>query len=294
MLQDELTLLTNVKAELEAELERTKEEFQVEREELEFKIDELHMARESLSHDKAIATETELQGEVRQHSETLKDQDGNLQNKSSESALLYGDRNHLTVEEVEAQCEQLTRERDSALAECQHMREILQGVETELGEKTKDFIQQYNAMKEQGASTVQGLQDKLKNLKEERDELLDRMGKITEEKNSLITDVQDLKIKLEVSAGEDQKLQSSVQEQTTLAGELKQSVEELTKKNQEILSQLQMKENMTQDLKDLVQTVTGERDQIQSQLQRTEEEIQKLQSEKDEEVQRLLEGKENE
>lgn len=294
MLQDELTLLTNVKAELEAELERTKEEFQLEREELEFKINELHMARETLPHDKAITTETELQGNVQQHSKTHEDQEDNLQNKSSESALLLGDRNHLTVEEVRAQCEELTRERDLALAECQHMRDILQGVETELGEKTQDFIQQYHAMKEQSASTVQELQDNLNNLKQERDELLDRMREITEEKNSLMADVQDLKIKLEMSAGEDQKVQISVQEQTTLARELKQSVEELTKKNEEILSQLQMKENMTQDLKDLVQTLTAERDQIQSQLQHIEEAMQRLKSEKDEEVRRLLEQKDNE
>lgn len=294
MLQDELTLLTNVKAELEAELERTKEEFQVEREELEFKINELHMARESLCYDKAMATETELQGNIQQHSETHKDQDDSLQSKSSESALLLGERNHLTIEAFGAQCEELTRERDSALAECQQMRDILQGVETELGEKTKDFIQQYNAMKEQSASTVQGLQDKLKNLTQERDELLDGMKEITEEKNSLIADVQDLKIKIEMSAGEDQKRQIAVQEQTTLARDLKQSVEELTKKNEEILAQLQMKENMTQDLKDLTVTLTAERDQIQSQLQRIEEEMQKLESEKDEEVRRLLKEKENE
>lgn len=294
MLQDELTLLSNVKAELEAELERTKEEFQVEREELEFKINELHMARETLSQDNAITMETELQGNVEQHSKTHKDQEDNLQNKSSESALLLGDRNHLTIEEVGAQCEELTRQRDLALAECQHMREILQGVETELGEKTKDFIQQYNAMKQQSASTVQELQDNLNDLKQERDELLDRMKEITEEKNSLIADVQDLKIKLEMSAGEDQKLQISVQEQTTLASELEQSVKELTEKNEEILSQLKMKENKTQDLKDLVQTLTAERDQIQCQLQHIEEAMQRLKSEKDEEVRNLLEEKENE
>ena len=51
MLQDELTLLGNVKSELEAELERAREEFQIEREELEFKIDELQMSRESVAFD---------------------------------------------------------------------------------------------------------------------------------------------------------------------------------------------------------------------------------------------------
>lgn len=295
MLKDELTLLGNVKEELEAELERTKEEFQVEREELEFKINELHMARESFSNDRAATTESELQGEVQQQSKThKKHQEDKLPNECCQPRPLLGDRNHLTLEEAGARCEELTRERDVALAECHHMRNILQGVETELGEKTNDFIQQYNAMKEQSASTAQGLQDRLKQLKEERDELLEGMRSIAEEKNSLITDVQDLKRKLDASAGEDQKLQISVQEQTMLANELKQSVEELTKKNEEMLSQLQTKENTSQDLKNLVQTLTVERDQIQSQFQQLEEEMQKLKSEKDKEVQKLLEEKESE
>ncbi|KAE8299477.1 hypothetical protein D5F01_LYC01877 [Larimichthys crocea] len=186
----------------------------MEREELEFKIDELQMNRESAPNDQAITLDPDQQ-EVQGESQQMK--------------------------ELRAQCGVLTRERDTALAECQHMRDILQSVETELGEKTKDFVLQYKAMKEQGANTVQELQDKLEQLIQERDELLERVREVTEDKNNLMKNVQDLELKLEASAGEDQKLQSSVEEQTTLACELKQSVKELTSQNEEILSKLQMK-----------------------------------------------------
>uniref|UniRef100_A0A8C4DGR9 GRIP and coiled-coil domain containing 2 n=1 Tax=Dicentrarchus labrax TaxID=13489 RepID=A0A8C4DGR9_DICLA len=262
MLQDELTLLSNVKGELEAELERTKEEFQMEREELEFKINELQMNRESTTNDPAVTLDPDqVQGEFQQQSEALKDTEDTLPGESKESSISPGDHNQLNPEELRAQCDALTRERDSALVECQHMRDILQGVETELGEKTRDFVLQYKAMKEQGASTVQELQDKMEQLSQERDELLESVREVTEEKNTLAMSVQDLKLKLE---------------------------------NEEILSQLLMKENMKEEMKEMVHMLQEERNNIHSQLQHREEEIQKLNDERAKEVERLLEEKEKE
>lgn len=292
MLQDELTLLSNVKGELEAELERTKEEFQMEREELDFKINELQMTRESASNDRTVTADADRQDvrEELQQSESHKEPEENLPEESSKSASILADRNS---EDLRVHCEALTRERDSALAECQHMRDILQGVETELAEKTRDFVLQYNSMREQNASTALGLQHKLEQLEQERDKLLERLRVVTEEKNT-VTDVQDLKLKLEVSAGEDQKLQSSVEEQTILVSKMKQFVEELTRQNEEILSKLQMKENQTHDLEEIVKTLTEERDKILSQLQHTEENMQVLNSKTVKEVQKVLEEKDNE
>lgn len=287
MLQDELTLLSNVKGELEAELERTKEEFQMEREELEFKINELQMNRESAPND----TATVLGTDGPQQSEVCKEAEDNLPSESKEAEGIPVDGQQLKLDELVSKCEALTRERDAALTECQHIRDIMQGFETELGEKTKDFVLQYNAMKEQSANTVQVLQDKLDKLSQERDELLERLSEVREENKTLMRDTQALKLKLEVSAGEDQKLQSSVEEQMTLACELKQTVEVLTKQKEDILSQLQMKENMTQDLQEIVSTLTEERDKILSQLKHSEEQIQKLDQESAQEIKKLLEEK---
>lgn len=295
MLKDELTLLSNVKGELEAELERVKEEFQMEREELEFKINEMQMNRESAPSDAALtedSSQQEVQRDIQQQSETHKEAEDNLPSESKESAAVPGDGKH--PEELRALCEALTRERDSALAECEHMRDILQGVETELGEKTKNLVLQYSALKEQGASTVQGLQDKMEQLSKERDELLEQATEVTEEKNSLIMALEDLKTKLEVSAGEKQKAQASAEEQTTLACELKESLEVLTRKNEDILSQLQMKENLTGDLMESVNILTEERDRLHSQLQHREEEIGNMNHERAKEVERLLDEKQKE
>uniref|UniRef100_A0A3Q3WF18 GRIP domain-containing protein n=1 Tax=Mola mola TaxID=94237 RepID=A0A3Q3WF18_MOLML len=238
MVQDELTLLSNVKSELEAELERTREEFQMEREELEFKINELQMARESASNDAAtfMDPDQEVQGELQHQSEAQKEAEDNLPGESKESANTPEDEKHLNIEELRAQCEALTGERDSVRAECQHMSDILQG-----------------------------------------------------EKLSLMTDIQDLKLKLEVSEGKDEKLLSSVEEQITLASELKQSVEELTRQNEEILSQLQEKEGTAHDLKDKVNALTEERDKILSQLQQREENMHKLNEERAKDVEKLWE-----
>ncbi|KAA8588296.1 hypothetical protein FQN60_001490 [Etheostoma spectabile] len=292
MLRDELTLLSNVKIELEAEQERAKEEFQMEREEMEFKINELQMSRESAPSHLAITLDPdqqEVQGEFQQQSKAHKDGC-----ELKESAICPGDQNPLSPEELRAQCESLTEERNSAQAECQHMRDILQAVEIELGEKTKDFVLQYKAMKEQGGKTLRELQEKMDELSQERDNLLVKVREVTEEKNTLMKNLEHLKPKLEGSVCDDQKLQLSVEEQTTLACELKESVEELTRQNEEILSQLQMKENMTQDLKEIVNMLTKERDEIQSQLQHREEEMQKLNNEGVNETERLLEEKEKE
>ncbi|XP_068428479.1 GRIP and coiled-coil domain-containing protein 2 [Clinocottus analis] len=289
MFQDELTLLTNVKTELEAELERIKEEFQMEKEELEFKINELQMNRESAPSDPAATRDPDQQevlGDFQPQSEAHKD--------GSESAISNVDQNPLNPEALRAQCEALTRERDSAVNECQDMRDILQGVETELGEKTTHFVNQYKAMKEQGANTVRELQDKVEQLSQERDELLVSVRKGTEEKNTLMKFLQDMRLELEGFAGKNQKLQVSVEEQTNLACTVEQSMEEMTRLNVEILSQMQVKENMTQELKERVNMLTAERDEIQSQLQHREEEMQKLNDDRTKEMETMLQEKEKE
>uniref|UniRef100_A0A3B5AAR3 GRIP and coiled-coil domain-containing protein 2-like n=1 Tax=Stegastes partitus TaxID=144197 RepID=A0A3B5AAR3_9TELE len=261
MLQDELTLLTNVKGELDSELERVKEEFQMEREELEFKINEMQMTKDSALAEPAVTLGPDQQEVLGESKESVISaaQDQNSLNPEEQQKM---------NQELRSQCEALTRERDSALAECHHMRDILQSVETELGEKTKDFVEQYKAMKEQGANAVRDLHEKIEQLNQERDELLARVNSVTEEKNTWME-----------------------KEQTTLASELKQSVADLTRQNEEIISKLAMEENMTQDLKEMVNTLTEERDKTQNLLKLREEEIQTLNEERTKEIEKLQEEK---
>lgn len=263
MLQDELTLLSNVKSELEAELERAKEEFQIEREETDFKINELQMNRESAMSDPKIYVNLlntdpqEIQGEFHQQSEADRNgEDAALcDSRESEVSPVH---DHSTLNPEEQQ---------------KLNQEVRSQCEAELVQKTRGFAPPSNDLQEQAAYDLQDLQDKIRQLTQERDELLTRVREVTEEKNTLVENVQDLKLKLEGSP-------APGEEQTALACELKQSVEELTRQNEEILSQLQMKENMSQDLSEMVNTLTEDRERIKSLLQLGEEDIQKLKSER--------------
>lgn len=124
MLQEELVFLRNVKRELESELKQVREEFTVEKEELEFRIDELQMNR----------------GEERRSVSEESHSDGLKQTCWSAGG------------------EQ--RDTPSALSGDQ--------------ERAERFMQRYRAMKEHTAASLQGLQEKLQSVFQERDRLLER------------------------------------------------------------------------------------------------------------------------
>ncbi|KAK7904916.1 hypothetical protein WMY93_017523 [Mugilogobius chulae] len=280
MLQDELTLLTNLKVELEAELERAREEFQTEREELEFKINELQMIKEGHPGESATTLDVCDQQPIVIVNSTEEDQN---KAKLEEQQKINQD--------LMAKCEALTKERDSILAEYHQTRGVLQGFETELGEKTKEFVAQYNAMKEQGTIAIKELQDKIQQLSEERDELLAKVNEVTEEKNAVLENLQELKLKVEAFPNEQKKLQSTIEEQTVLASELRQSLEEVTRQKDDTISQVKERENVNEDLKIKVDELNKQCDSMQSQLQIQEEEMQKYQREKAKEIETLLQEK---
>uniref|UniRef100_A0A3B4AM64 GRIP domain-containing protein n=1 Tax=Periophthalmus magnuspinnatus TaxID=409849 RepID=A0A3B4AM64_9GOBI len=292
MLQDELTLLTNLKGELESELERAREEFQTEREELEFKINELQLNKDSNTRESAITLDdcdqqpTENDGKLEWSKKVIvssTEQDQNLSKLEEQQKI---------NQDLKAQCELLTKERDSILAEYNHTRGILQGFETELEEKTKDFVSQYSTMKEEEAIAIKGLQDKIQQLSEERDEVLAKVKEVTEEKNDILENLQQLRVKAEAFPIEESKLQAAIEEQMVLASELRLSLEEVTRQKDDIVSQLNEHQNMTEDLKIKVEKLKEERDEMQSKLQIQEEEMQKHLYEKAKEIETLLQDKE--
>uniref|UniRef100_A0A3Q0QT64 GRIP and coiled-coil domain containing 2 n=1 Tax=Amphilophus citrinellus TaxID=61819 RepID=A0A3Q0QT64_AMPCI len=244
MLQDELTLLSNVKGELEAELEKVKEEFQMEKEELEFKINELQMIKESAPSEDIMTQDPDQQGVHREVEESVTSlaKEQNSQSPEEQQKL---------NQELKTQCETLTRERDSALAECQHMRDILQSFETELGEKTNDFIVQYKAMKEQAANNIQDLNEKVELLSKEREELLS----------------------LEDMTRQNDEITSQLEMKENMTQDLKERVKTLTEERDKVQHLLKLREEEMQKLDD----------------ERTKE-IERLREEKEKEERGRLEG----
>ncbi|XP_064800370.1 GRIP and coiled-coil domain-containing protein 2-like isoform X2 [Oncorhynchus masou masou] len=341
MLQDELTFLGNVKTELEAELERVREEFHTEKEELQFKIEELLMTREVATPNRDLLSletpnrdlqEAQAFTQLQQSGPQRDSVDGlpaspasrSSPRQSLSSPVPGAAHQSLTLQEQQGQAQELrsqceSLDRSQAVAEYEHTRDILRGLETELGQRTGDFTRQYEAMKEQAASAVQELQESVRRLTEERDGLVERVKGFDEDRDSLLEKVQGLEKRLEsvlkqtqAAEGLKEQLQTSMEEktalalklkdsveaqtvlaselkaslevQTVLAVELRASVEDLSKQNGEILCQLQMKESAVQELEETVNVVSTERDRTLSALQDREMEVMRLWEEREREV----------
>uniref|UniRef100_A0A8C7EYW7 GRIP and coiled-coil domain containing 2 n=1 Tax=Oncorhynchus kisutch TaxID=8019 RepID=A0A8C7EYW7_ONCKI len=341
MLQEELTFLGNVKTELEAELERVREEFHTENEELQFKIEELLMTREVATPNRDLLSletpnrdlqEAQAFTQLQQSGPQRDSVDGLPASPASPSSprqslscpVPGATHQSLTLQEQQGQAQELrsqceSLDRSQAVAEYEHTRDILRGLETEQGQRTGDVTRQYEAMKEQAASAVQELQESIRRLTEERDGLVERVKGLNEDRDSLLEKVQGLEKRLESFLKQTQaaerlkeqlqtsmeektalalKLKNSVEAQTVLASELKASlevqtvlavelrasVEDLSKQNGEILSQLQMRESAVQELEETVNVVSTERDRTLSALQDREMEVMRLWEERAREV----------
>lgn len=326
MLQDELTLLSNVKSELEAEQERAKEEFQAEKEELEFKIDELQMTKENgtveplqvsammnvdpvqiLDHSRS-ESQREFQPRAAADNKECPSQScselvqlaSNPENYKSLLSPENPSKHNQETRELEglrAQLEALTIERDSVLTEYFHTKDILLRLETQLGQSTTDFVHQHKAMKEQGAKTIKDLQDKIEELSQEKSRLVEFVTEITEEKTTLKKTIQNFELHLGQSLYKKHTNldpQASVNEQMWLACELKESVKELTKQNEQILCQLHMKEIAAHELNEIFDNLTAERDRLHSLLKMQEDQMDTFNAERAKDIQRLQDEKANE
>ncbi|XP_036418229.1 GRIP and coiled-coil domain-containing protein 2 [Colossoma macropomum] len=195
MLQEELTFLSNVKTELESELQHLKEEFTVEKEELEFKINELQMTKEDTCLEKDAPADNE-QGAVSvdQHEQQLQalKELHQTEMKDLESRLnCSAEREQEAVMELKEwrfKCEVLSEEKNAVMGEYEHTKEILRNIEVELGEKTNDFVKQYNVMKEQAASSIQELQEQLT----EKDRLIEELKSSLTSSQTVVSTNEDL------------------------------------------------------------------------------------------------------
>ncbi|XP_062861728.1 GRIP and coiled-coil domain-containing protein 2 [Trichomycterus rosablanca] len=180
MLQEELTFLSNVKTELESDLKHIREEFSMEREDLEFKINELQMTKEDgdvYSKEEAHANLTDTI-QLDQHNQILKElkEQHNAEIKELKTILTTRAEQEKEVvvqelKDLQNMYKMVSEEKHAIISEYEHTKEILHNLESELGERTSDFVRKYNAMKDQAARSIQELQEKLS----ERDTLMDQL-----------------------------------------------------------------------------------------------------------------------
>ncbi|KAI7808741.1 GRIP and coiled-coil domain-containing protein 2 isoform X2 [Triplophysa rosa] len=138
MLQEELTFLRNVKLELESELKQVKHDFTVEKEELEFRINELQMNKD----------------------------DGDTSvDKTGKRCPISVERRHQNVQTMDGSAEHQ-----------EEIHQIRTHPNVDLQEKAQDFITQYQLKKRQTEASLQTLQENLKSVFQERERPLENLS----------------------------------------------------------------------------------------------------------------------
>ncbi|XP_017939659.1 GRIP and coiled-coil domain-containing protein 2 isoform X1 [Manacus vitellinus] len=283
ILKDELTYMSNVKLKLEEEIHRIKDEYFHEREDLDFKINELQLAKEDYC---CVIEKLKLELKAaRQHYEadleehkleiqTLKEQHKTEISELNETLLSSSEKEKMVlvfeIQELREQLEKLTQEKEEAVSNYNSLRETMETLQAELGESAGKISQEFESMKQQQASDVSQLQQKLRAAFNERDVLLETVNRLQEEIEKLPSnqlEIEELKCKI-VSLQEDNNaIRSSINQKEITVKELEEKIVALTDQNKDILND--------------VKCLGEERETLQERCKQEQVKIQELQQEVD-------------
>ncbi|NXJ49267.1 GCC2 protein, partial [Spizaetus tyrannus] len=283
ILKDELTYMSNVKLKLEEEIHRIKDEYFHEREDLDFKINELQLTKE----DYCCVIEKlklELQA-ARQHCETtvkehkletqtLKEQHKREISELNETLLSGSEKEKMglvfEMQELREQLEKLTQEKEEAVSNYNSLRETMETLQTELGESAGKISQEFESMRQQQASDVSELQQKLRAAFNEKDVLLETVNRLQEETEKLSSnqlEIEELKCKIVSLQEENNTITSSITQKETAVKELEEKILALTDQNKGILNE--------------IKCLGEERETLQERYKQEQGKVQELQQEVD-------------
>ncbi|XP_034613959.1 GRIP and coiled-coil domain-containing protein 2 [Trachemys scripta elegans] len=277
ILKDELTYMNNVKLKLEEEIQHTKDEYFHEREDLEFKINELQLAKE----DHCCVIEklkSELQATRHQYEITEKERNLEVQSlreqqereisELHQTLLSNSEKENMVlvfeIQDLKEQYQKLIQEKEEAVFNYESLRETLETLQTELGESAGKISQEFESMKQQQASDVSELQQKLRAAFNEKDVLLETVSRLQEEAEKL----------------------SSKQAE---AEELKHKIVSFQEANEAMVISLDQKEITIKELEEKVTSLAFQKDGILSELKCSGEEVENLQEMCKKEQEKVLE-----
>ncbi|XP_026513097.1 GRIP and coiled-coil domain-containing protein 2 [Terrapene carolina triunguis] len=277
ILKDELTYMNNVKLKLEEEIQHTKDEYFHEREDLEFKINELQLAKE----DHCCVIEklkSELQARRYQYEITEKERNLEVQSlreqqereisELHQTLLSNSEKENMVlvfeIQDLKEQYQKLIQEKEEAVFNYESLRETLETLQTELGESAGKISQEFESMKQQQASDVSELQQKLRAAFNEKDVLLETVSRLQEEAEKL----------------------SSKQAE---AEELKHKIVSFQEANEAMMISLDQKETTIKELEEKVTSLASQKDGILSELKCSGEEVENLQEMCKKEQEKVLE-----
>ncbi|XP_051840245.1 GRIP and coiled-coil domain-containing protein 2 [Antechinus flavipes] len=261
MLKDEVTYMNNLKLKLEMDAQHIKDEFFHEREDLEFKVNELLLVKE----DHCCIIEklkSELEVSRNQFSNTVKQHNMEIQNLKEEcqkeiselkqKLLSDSEKENLTImfemQDLREQYENIQQEKEEAISNYESLRETMEILQRELGESAGKISQEFESMKQQQASDVQELQQKLRAAFNEKDSLIETVNRLKEEKEVLLSK------------------QNETQEYENV-------IKNLEEKNEETLISLNQKDIMIEELQAKICFFSDEKDHFLSKIQNAQEEL---------------------
>lgn len=264
ILRDELTYMNNVKTKLELEIQHARDDYFHEREDLEFKINELQLAKE----DHCCVIEKlklELQTardhcekavkESRQEINDLVDKHRGEICEIRQTVSSDFERENqplvLEIQDLKEQCQRHIEEKEEAIAGYESLRETMEVLQTELGESAGKIKQEFESMKQQQASDVDGLQKKLRVAFSEKDVLLETVNRLREEAEQLSSqreEMEALRHRIGSLQEENETLVTSLQQKETAIKELAAREQELSFEKASILDEMKCSAEKVENL----------------------------------------------
>ncbi|XP_040192396.1 GRIP and coiled-coil domain-containing protein 2 [Rana temporaria] len=265
LLRDELTYTSNLKIGLEKDVQHLKSDYFHEKEDLEFKINELQLAIEDYNalieklQAKLQTTTMEYEQLHQQRTEDIKNmrEQHNREMKEMERSITSCFENdRLSFEHeiilLKEQVDKINKEKEEAVSSYEGLRETFLSLQAELGESAGKISQEFETMKQQQATDVSELQQKLRSAYKDKNDLLETVNRL----------------KCEVE------LLSTKQEE---CDELQGKITHLKQINEEVTSSLQQKELLLKDFQSKISETSAENAEMSSTLKASVEEIQRLQ-----------------
>ncbi|KFV40838.1 GRIP and coiled-coil domain-containing protein 2, partial [Tyto alba] len=282
ILKDELTYMSNVKLKLEEEIHRIKDEYFHEREDLDFKINELQLTKEDYCcvieklKLELQAARQQCEATVKEHqleTQTLKEQHKREISELNETLLSGSEKEKMALvfemQELGEQLEKLAQEKEEAVSNYNSLRETMETLQTELGESAGKISQEFESMRQQQASDVSELQQKLRAAFNEKDVLLETVNRLQEETEKLSSnqlELEELKCKIVSLQEENNTATSTINQKETVLKELEKKIIDLADQNKDILHEVKCLAEARETLQERCKQEQGKVQELQQEV----------------------------
>ncbi|XP_063809884.1 GRIP and coiled-coil domain-containing protein 2 isoform X2 [Pseudophryne corroboree] len=189
LLRDELTYINHLKISLEKEVQHLKSDYFHEREELEFKINELQLGIEEYN-GLIEKLKTELQYSKMDYDQlarkknediqAIRDQQKKEMFELEQAIVSRFEKERLSfvheIELLKEQCDKAQQEREEAVSSYEGLRETFVSLQVELGESAGKISREFEMMKQQQATDVHELQQKLRTAYKDKNDVLETVN----------------------------------------------------------------------------------------------------------------------